>query len=107
MHHQRLAVHLNPGNPDISVAAPSTLYDIAPLRGKAGTHHIVDLTGNTVEALSQIVALNLQNTVFCRFQTFLQKTGNQIGNTHGSHPRFYLLIKPKPNLTFLDLLTPV
>ena len=32
VHHQRLPVHLHPGDADISVAAAPALYDVAPLR---------------------------------------------------------------------------
>lgn len=34
VHHQRLPVHLYPGNPDISIAAAAAFHDIAPFREK-------------------------------------------------------------------------
>ena len=82
MHHQRLSVHLDPCDADISVAAPAALHDVAPLRGKAGAHHIVDLAGHAVEALGQVIALDLQHTVLRLLQALLQEAGDQIRNTH-------------------------
>ena len=65
MHQQRLVVDLDPGDADVPVAAPAAFHNIAPLWGKPGGHHIVDLAGDTVEPLRQVAALDLQHTIFC------------------------------------------
>ena len=78
MHQKRLPVHPYPGDADISIAAPAAFHDVAPLRGKPGAHHIIDLAGNAVEALGQIAALDLQHTVLRLVQSFLEEAGDQI-----------------------------
>lgn len=78
LHQQRLAVHPDPGDPDVAIAAPAALHDITPLRGKAGGHHVVDLAGYAIKSLGQVIALDLQHTTVRLLQTLLQEAGNQI-----------------------------
>ena len=101
MHQERLPVHLDPGDPDISVAAPPALHDVAPLRRKTGGHHIVDLAGHAVEPLGKIISLDLQHAVLALLQAVLQEAGNQICDTHVTIP-FPKSLHPTLTLTFFD-----
>ena len=96
MHQKRLPVHPHPGDADVPVAPPAALHDVAPLRGKPGAHHIVDLAGHAVEPLGQIAALDLQHAVLRLVQAVLEEAGDQIGNSHGT---------PSLSVTFILTLT--